>query len=142
MSWILWHILNSSLSCGQPRFPYSKEFKEWTMNHYFGTSGHSLVNFVFLRNIWIVCVCCVRVCVCVLNKVLIFKKRTQKLESPWRQICVFIRPNVYQEDKLCTVSKEILFTSDEISLLSCKKKITLLKYIIQNSFMCNMLNSK
>ena len=29
--------------------------KEWTMNHYFWTSGHSLVNFVFLRNTWILC---------------------------------------------------------------------------------------
>lgn len=43
------------------------------------------------------------------------------------------------------VSKEILFTPDKMSIILSKKKkklFTLLKYIIQNSFMCNMLNSK
>lgn len=79
-----------------------------------------------------------------LNKALIKKKkRIQNPESPQRQICVFVRQNVYHEDKLWMVSKEIFFTPDKMSIiLSKKKNFTLLKYIIQNSFMCNMLNSK
>lgn len=81
------------------------------MNHYSGTSGHNLVNFVFLRNIWFF----------FLNKVLIFKKEYKNQSLLKEKICGFIRPNVYQEDKLCTISKETFFTSDEISLLSCKK---------------------
>lgn len=34
--------------------------------------------------------------------------RTQKPNTPQRQICVFFKPNLYQEDKLCMTGKEIL----------------------------------
>ena len=81
-----------------------------------------------------------------LNKALIKKKkRTQNPESPQDK-------SVSLLDKMFTtrINSEWLakksFLLQKKCILSCQKKkkklFTLLKYIIQNSFMCNMLNSK
>lgn len=64
-----------------------------------------------------------------LNKALIKKKKKNtKPGVSSRQICVFIRQNVYHEDKLWMVSKEILFTPDKMSIILSKKKKNFLHF--------------